>query len=395
MQSFAPNLSNFPRKTLIAAALAVAGVVAVIVLLTGGGTQAPPSGAPAVTVAQPLKQQVTDWYEYTGQFAPVEYVELRARVSGYVTEIHFTDGQMVKKGDLLFVIDPRPYENALASARARADQAGASREFASRQLNRAGELRQRDFVAQSTLDQRTQESRGAGAGAEAARASVRDAELNLEFTRVVAPISGRVSARQVSIGNLINGGGTATLLTTIVSLDPIWFNFDMSEADYLALQRSPFGRAAAGRIDVPADIRLEDESGWPRHARLDFLDNQMDRGTGTIRARAVLDNADQFITPGTFGRVRLAASAPYDGLLVPDSAIVTDQSRKLVMTVGPDGTVVPKPVRLGSLVGGLRVVADGIGADDKVIINGLMRARPGTKVAPEAGTIAADPAVQK
>jgi len=369
-------------RPLVFSALAAIAVAALATWQFGGQpAQQAARGAPAVTVAKPVAREVVDWNEYTGQFAAVEFVELRARVGGTLTEIHFTDGQMVKKGDLLFVIDPRPYEIALASAQARLDQAGSSQVFAHRQLGRAGELREKDFVSQSVVDQRVQESQGAGAGVTAARAAVRDADLNLEFTRIVAPVSGRVSTHEVSVGNLINANSTR--LTTIVSLDPIHFDFDISEADYLGLQR---GALAEGKMPE-VEIRLADETGWPRKGRLDFIDNQVDRGAGTIRARAVFDNADHFIAPGVFGRIRLAASAPYQALLVPDSSVITDQQRKLVMSVAADGTVVPKPVSLGPLVDGLRVVRAGLGPDDQVVINGLMRARPGGKVTPQPGTI--------
>ena len=313
----------------------------------------------------------------------------RARVSGYLTEIHFTDGQQVNKGDLLFVIDPRPYEIAVASARAKLDQAAGTKEFAKRQLTRAGELRRNDFVPESTFDQRIEESRGAGATVQAAYAALRDAELNLQFTRVTAPVSGRISARQVSIGNLVSGGAnipSPTLLTTIVSQDPIYFSFDMSETEYLAQARRFQANPEAGLLGAAAAIRLMDETGWPHEGKIDFVDNQIDKGTGTIRARAILANGDHAVTPGAFGRVKLAASVPYDALLVPDTAIVTDQSRKLVMTV-KDGAVAPKMVTLGPVQGALRVVKSGLAPEDQVIINGLLRARPGAKVTPQPGKI--------
>ncbi|TAN59473.1 MAG: efflux RND transporter periplasmic adaptor subunit [Magnetospirillum sp.] len=387
-----PNGFSLPLPALLIGALALLGVAAGVVSFTGtSSTSAPtaPAGGPPVTVATPAARGVIDWSEYTGQFTAVDYVEVRARVSGYLTEIHFTDGQQVAKGDLLFVIDPRPYEIAAASARAKLDQAAGTKEFAKRQLNRAGELHRKDFVAESTLDQRTEESRGAGATAEAARAALRDAELNLQFTRITAPISGRISARQVSVGNLVSGGPNIpapTLLTTIVSQDPIYFSFDMSESDYLVQSRRAQAKPDAGILGAAAVIRLMDETGWPHEGRIDFVDNQIDKGTGTIRTRAVLANADRSITPGAFGRVRMAASDSYDALLVPDTAIVTDQSRKLVMTV-KDGTVTPKVVRLGPIQDGLRVVRNGIAPDDQVIINGLMRARPGAKVTAQPGKI--------
>jgi RND family efflux transporter MFP subunit len=377
-------MDSSPRRsrTFLLGGLAALGVAAGAAWLftSSGPTGGPPPGAPPVTVAHPLTRPVTDWNEYTGQFNAVDYVEVRARVNGYLTEIHFTDGQMVNKGDLLFVIDPRPYEIALASARAKLDQAAGTKEFARRQLARASELNRKEFVAESTLDQRTEESRGAGATAQAAMAAVRDAELNLQFTRVVAPISGRISAKQVSVGNLVAGGSgvsNPTLLTTIVSQDPIQIGFDMPEADFLAL---------AGRgnlVGAPVQLTFGDDR---REGGIDFVDNQIDRGSGTIRVRAAVANPEGRIPVGAFARVRLAASAPYQALMVPDSAIATDQSRRMVMTV-KDGTVTPKVVRLGPKEGNLRVVKDGLAPEDDVIINGLMRARPGSKVTAQPGKI--------
>lgn len=354
---------------------------------------AAPPPPPAVTVSPPLKHELVEWDEFTGQFAGVEYVEIRARVSGYLTEVDFKDGQIVKKGDLLFVIDPRPFENALASARAQQAQAQARLELANRQVQRSSELRQRDFASQSVLDERLEEMRQAAGALDAAKAAMADAELNLEFTRITAPVGGRISRHEVSVGNLVAGGnsGGTTLLTTIVSLDPIYFYFDMSEADYLAYQRA----AASGKIrstrdgKVPVYVKLTDEKDWPREGQLDFVDNQVDRGAGTIRARAVLENPGFFITPGQFGRIRIPGSEPYEALLVPDQAIVTDQSRKLLMTVSEDGTVVPKVVRPGPIYDGLRIIRSGIDPGDRIIINGMVRARPGAKVTPQPGEIEA------
>lgn len=394
----APAPRKFPVPLLVIAALVVLGAGAAwFSLKSGGPGHAPqPQGGPPVTVANPIKHQVTDWVEYTGQFTPVDYVEVRARVSGYLTEIHFTDGQMVKKGDLLFVIDPRPFENALMSARARLRQASSSKELASRQLNRAGELQRREFLAQSTLDQRESESQTASAGANAAMAEVRDAELNLEFTRITAPISGRISARNISVGNLVTAGGSSgsgTLLTTIASHDPMYFRFDMSEADFLVFQRTQqaIAAAASGELDVPVNLRLMDETGWPHQGRLTFIDNQVDKSSGTIRVRATVANSNGFIAPGSFGRARMPASAPFEALMVPDSAIATDQNRKIVMTVTADNTVAPRPVELGPLVDGLRAIRSGLKPDDRIIITGLMRARPGAKVTPQPGQIQTAP----
>jgi multidrug efflux system membrane fusion protein len=378
-----PRRSRLSLPVLLLGGLALLGLAAGIVSFTSQPSTPPGAGGPGalpVTVASPISRQVIDWSEYTGQFAAVDHVEVRARVSGYLTEVHFTDGQMVNKGDLLFVIDPRPYEIAQASARARLDQAMGTREFTKRQLARASTLNRKEFVAESTLDQRTEESRGAGATAEVARAALRDAELNLQFTRVTAPISGRIGAKQVSVGNLVTGGSGASLLTTIVSQDPIHVTFDLTEADYLAQAKR--GNPVGAKVQV----RLMGESGWPREGRLDFIDNQIDKGTGTIRARAVLANPNGEVPAGAFGRLRLATSEPYQALMVPDTAIVTDQSRKLLMTV-KDGTVVPKPVKPGPKDGELRVIKEGLAPEDQVVINGLMRARPGARVTPQPGKI--------
>ena len=350
-----------------------------------------PAPPPAVTVSQPIRRELAEWDEYTGQFAAKEYVEIRARVSGYLTEIHFEDGQIVKEGDLLFVIDPRPYEATLAAARAQLAQANAQVDLATQQLNRSAELRKKDFEPASNYDQRVSDLKVATAATESAKAAIRSAELNVGFTRITAPLAGRISNHQVSVGNLVSGSDSATTpaLTTIVSLDPIYFYFDMSEGDYLTYQRA----TAAGKLDEARDsspvyVRLTDETEWPRRGLLNFIDNQVDRGAGTIRARATFANSDFFVTPGQFGRIRIAASERYNAILIPDGAVVTDQSRKVVMTVKDDGTVEPKVVRPGPMTDdGLRIIRSGIEPSDRVIINGLTRARPGGKVTPQPGKI--------
>jgi len=350
-----------------------------------------PAAPPAVTVSQPIRRELAEWDEYTGQFAAKEYVEIRARVSGYLTEIHFADGQIVKEGDLLFVIDPRPYEATLAAARAQLAQANAQVDLATQQLNRSAELRKKDFEPASNYDQRVSDLKVATAATESAKAAIRSAELNVGFTRITAPLTGRISNHQVSVGNLVSGSDSATTpaLTTIVSLDPIYFYFDMSEGDYLTYQRA----TAAGKLDEARDsspvyVRLTDETEWPRRGLLNFIDNQVDRGAGTIRARATFANSDFFVTPGQFGRIRIAASERYNAILIPDAAVVTDQSRKVVMTVKDDGTVEPKVVRPGPMTDdGLRIIRSGLAPTDRVIINGLVRARPGGKVTPQPGKI--------
>ena len=348
--------------------------------------------APPVTVARPVQRELIEFDEYTGQFAAVDFVEIRARVSGYLQSINFTDGQLVKKGDLLFVIDPRPFEIARDQAKAQLAQAEARLDLANRQLQRAAELRQRDFASGSTFDERQQEMRVAAAAVDTAKAQIRSAELDLEFSHIAAPIAGRIGQHEVSVGNLVTGGagGATTLLTTIVSLDPIYLVFDMSEADYLAYERAAAkGNLGDTRENKPlVEARLADEKQWSRRGLLDFLDNQVNRSSGTIRARGIIPNPGLFLTPGQFARLRIPASDRYGAILVPDSALVTDQARKLVMTVKEDGTVVPKEVRPGPTTDdGLRIIRAGLSPDDRIVIDGLMRARPGAKVTPQPGKI--------
>jgi RND family efflux transporter MFP subunit len=383
-----------------------AGSLAALVLLAGGAAllgpkflnhtssaseQAAMPPPPPVTVSAPLQRDIASWTTFTGQFSAVDYVELRAQVSGYLTEIHFTDGQIVHQGDLLFVVDPRPYEIALQQATAQLATAVASLDLANRQITRTAALKRDDFASGELLDQRVQQQRSAQAAVEQAKAAVRSAQLNLDFTHITAPITGRISTHRVSLGNLVQGGpgaASSTLLTTLVSLDPIHLDFDMSEGDYLTYQRYLQAQHGGKPVDHTVEAELSDEHGWQHRGVLDFIDNQMDRSSGTIHARATLPNPNLFIAAGQFARLRLPTSADKPTLLLPDSAITSDQSRKLVMTVASDGTVVPKPVELGPLSGNLRVIASGLAPTDRVIINGLMRARPGSKVTPQPSTIA-------
>jgi RND family efflux transporter MFP subunit len=353
---------------------------------------ADPPPAPAVTVSPPLQRELVEWDEFTGQFWAKDSVEIRARVSGYLTEIHFTDGQIVNRGDLLFVIDPRPYEATEAAAQAQLGQATAQAELAQRQLGRSAELRKKDFEPASSYDQRVSELKVATAAIESAKAAIRSAQLNVEFTHITAPLTGRIGNHQVSVGNLVSGSDSASApaLTTIVSLDPIWFYFDMSEGDYLAYQRAAAsGKLGETRGNSPVVyVRLADEKDWKREGVLNFVDNQVDRGAGTIRLRAEFSNPDFFLTPGQFGRIRIPGSEKYTAMLVPDAALVTDQSRKLAMTVAEDGTVVPKVVRPGPMTDdGLRIIRSGLAVNDRIVIDGLVRARPGGKVTPQPGNI--------
>jgi RND family efflux transporter MFP subunit len=357
------------------------------------GTPGAAASAPVlpVTVSKPLKQTITEWDEYTGQFEAVDSVEIRARVSGYLDQIGFQDGQMVKQGDLLFVIDPRPFEITLKSAQSALNSANARLALAKQQLGRAQELKKSDFTSQSTLDQRQQEMLSAAADAQVAQAAINAAQLNLDFTRITSPIAGRVGRHEVSIGNLVTGGegGSTTLLTSVVSLDPIRLSFDMSEAEFLAYQR----RTAEGKMKstrdggVDVEAHLTDETDWTLKGNLDFVNNQVDRTAGTIRARAVFPNPGLLITPGQFGRIRIPGSEPHEAILIPESAIVSDQSAKIVMTVDEHGKVFPKPIRVGPGYGNLRIVRDGLSGDETIIIDGLLRARPGATVAPQPGKI--------
>jgi len=354
------------------------------------GPAAPPP--PAVTVSKPLVRDIQEWTDFTGQFEARESVEVRPRVSGYLESINFTDGQLVKKGDLLFVIEPRPFELALETAKAQQAQAEAQLELGKAQLARTAQLRKNDYATQETYDERLSQVNIAAASRDSAIAAVNQAQLNLDYTRVTAPVSGRMGRHEVSIGNLITGGtsGSTTLLTTIVSLDPIWLSFFVSEGDGMTykrlVQKGEIKSARENTVEVQG--QLMDEKSWTLKGAIDFVDNQYDRNSGTIRVRASFPNADLFITPGQFGRVRVPMSQLRPTILVPDAAVVTDQSVKMLFTVTPDGTVVPKPVELGPVTDdGLRVVRSGVTPDDQIIISGLLRARPGQKVTPEQGKI--------
>ena len=342
---------------------------------------APPP--PTVTVSAPLSRTIARSTDFTGQFSAIDQVDLRAQVSGYLTEIHFTDGQVVRKGDLLFVIDPRPYDIALQQAVAQYQTAVAAMDLANKQVVRTTNLTRDDFASRELLDQRVQAQLAAVAAIDQAKASIHAAQLNLDFTRITAPFGGRVSMRRVSLGSLV---GSSTVLTSIVSLDPIHLDFDMSEADTLAYKR--FLASGQPGLDHVVQVSLDDETGWPRRGDLNFIDNAVDRSSGTLHARATVANADLLITPGQFARLRLPVSGPRPVLMVPDAALVTDQSRKLLMVVAADGTVTPRPVEIGALDDDrLRVITKGLAPTDQVVIAGLMRVRPGGKVTPQPGKI--------
>ena len=352
-------------------------------------SSAPP--LPPVTVAQPLQKSITEWDEYTGRFTALETVEIRARVSGFIDSVHFHEGQIVKKDDLLFVIDQRPYQIAVEQAKADIERAQAKLDIGTQDVNRATPLLQDRTLTEREFDTRKSVQRDASGQLASANAALKQAQLNLEWTEVRAPIAGRISDKRVDAGNLISGGQTgATLLSVIVSIDPIHFVFDGSEADFLHYLRLAAAGTRPSSRDAPnpVAVRLADETEFTHQGRMDFVDNAINPKTGTIRARAVFDNKDGFLTPGFFGRLRLFGGT-HDALLIPDGAIASDQASKIVFTVADDGTVGTKRVELGPIVDGLRVVRSGLAPTDRIVIDGLPRARPGQKVKAEDGTIKA------
>jgi membrane fusion protein, multidrug efflux system len=374
---------SVPPPFLVLLALSVAGVLAGC---DRPASQAAAPPAPPVTVAEPVKRTVTDWDEFTGRFDAVEEVQVRPRVGGFVNSVEFQDGAIVHAGDLLYVIDPRPFEAVAEQADGQLSDARAKVELAKRELDRALNLVQTNAVSEQVVDQRRQALQAAHAAEVQAEGALKAAKLNIEFTHVLAPITGRVSRHLVSPGNLVQGSdtGTSTLLTSIVSLDPIYIYFDMDEATYIKNSKLWFeGKRPSSRdTPNPVQVTLSGETKPSHEGTINFLDNRLDVSTGTLRSRAVIKNTDLSILPGQFGRVRLIGSAPYDTLLIPDTAIATDQSRKIVFVVKPDDTVEARPVTLGPLDEGLRVVREGLKAEDRVIVDGIQRARVGAKVNP-------------
>jgi multidrug efflux system membrane fusion protein len=379
------------------ARVAAAAVLAFLVASCGGSAPPSPPPAPTVTVAAPIKRTIFDFDEYVGRFVAVDSVEVRARVSGYLDSVGFKDGQIVKQGDLLFTIDKRPFQNALDQARANLVQAKSNLAFTESDFTRGQQLVRDKTITDQTFEQRSQAYRNAQASVSNAEAAVRQAELDVEFTDLRAPVNGRIGDRRVSPGNLVTGGtgGNTTLLATIVSTDPIRFEFTFDEASYLRYERlSKGGQDVASRgAGVKVALKLIDENDFDHEGQMDFVDNVIDRSTGTIRGRAVFENANGVFTTGMFARVRVPASPAFEALLVPDAAVGTEQARRFVLTVNGENTVAPKYVTLGQVTNdGLRVIKDGLGPDDRVIVNGLLRARPGQKVTPqEQGAASAAP----
>jgi multidrug efflux system membrane fusion protein len=353
-------------------------------LLRDGAPQAAAAPAPVLTVAAPIARDVTLWDEYIGRFEASKAVEVRPRVSGAIAAIHFTDGQIVRQGQPLFTIDPRPYRAALAEARASAASARSDLALARLELERAGRLVDVEAVSQSEIDRLRARVNAANAALAGADARIAARALDVEFTVVRAPLSGRISDRQIDAGNLVSAGDAGgTLLTTINALDPVYFTFQGSEALFLKTKREGGDKGAA------VEVRLQDESDYRWKGQLDFTDNGLDPRSGTIRARASFRNPEMFLTPGMFGNMRLSTGQTARALLIPAAAVQTDQARKIVYVVGKDGTVAAKPVELGPEVDGLRVIRSGLTPADQIVINGYQFARPGTKAVTKAGKIAA------
>ncbi len=366
------------------------------ILLGCGGKPPAAPPPPAVTVAVVPEREVTEWDEFTGRMEAVDAVEIRPRVSGYIQRVDFAEGKEVRKGEVLFEIDPRPYQADLARAEAQLEQARTAAALASKEVGRAQRLVDVQAISREEFDSRTSAEANSEAAVRAAEAAVQTAKLNLEWTRVRAPIAGRVSNAEVTPGNLVQAGPpTATLLTTVVSLDPIYVYFEGDEQTYLKYS----GLARAGTRPSSRDVRnpiylglMNEDGHFPHKGYVDFVDNQLNPQTGTIRARAVFSNKDRLFTPGLFARLRLIGSGKYRATLVLDRAVGTDQDKKFVLVLKPDNTVDYRPVQLGRLIEGLRVITSGLKEGDKVVINGIQRVRPGMKVTPTLAAMSPDSA---
>lgn len=360
-------------------------VVAFLALLMAGcerqvgAAQGAPPAAPQVSIAQVISRPITEFDEFTARFEAVERVELRPRVSGYIASVNFTQGREVKKGDVLVVIDPRPYQAELKRAQAQLAQARSQLELSRSERDRAIKLLAARAISREEYDTRLSGSVEASANVDAAAAAVETAALNLEFTRATAPISGIVGRAEVTAGNLVTSG--QTLLTTLVSIDPIYVSFDGDEQAYLKYLE--LGRSPNANAHQPVYVGLADESGYPHQGVMVFVNNEIDAATGTVRARGLFENHSRAFMPGMFARVKLPGNAPHPAVLINDSAIGTDQNAKYVLVVGADNKAQYRPVDLGPMVDGLRVVRTGLTAGDSIVVNGLQRVRPGAVISPE------------
>jgi multidrug efflux system membrane fusion protein len=362
------------------------------------GQQPPPP--PAVSVVQPVAREVVEWDEYIGRLESPETVEVRARVSGYLDKVHFKEGKEVKKGDLLFTIDPRPYQAEFDHANAEYERAVSQTDLAKNDFERAKRLIATKAISEEDYDTKSKTYTAAQAAVRSAKATLDSAKLNLEFTQIHAPIEGRISRAVVTEGNLISSGvagSGATLLTTIVSLNPLYLYGDADERSvlkYLHLRREGT-RVSARDEQIPAEMGLADEAGFPHKGYMDFVDNRIDPGTGTMRARGVFSNADHSLSPGFFGRIRIPGSGKYPALLIPDRALGSDQAQKFVYVVNAEKKVEFRPVRIGPMIDGLRVVKEGLKPGEQVIMEGLMRVRPGVVVDAKPWEAPAQPTAAK
>jgi RND family efflux transporter MFP subunit len=374
----------------------VPGVVAVMLALVAGCGERPPRAdapAPAVTFAKPVQREVIEWDEYTGRLEPVESVDVRARVSGLIESAPFREGANVKKGDMLFIIDVRPFRAELNSRIADVAKAKAQVLQTTSDLKRIQEAVKSSAVSQRDLDAAKAALDRAKAELAAAQAAQEAAQLNVDWCYVISPIDGRISNKRVTEGNLVNGGaGDATLLTTVVLQNPIYCYVDVDEASVLKYaQLAREGRRVSARYrQIPIFMAVASEVGFPHEGVVDFVDNRIDPGTGTVRGRGVFTNGDGFLQPGMFARVRIPGSGRYQAVLVPDAAVTTDQNQKLLMVVSGDNVVQPRPVTLGALFGEFRVITSGVSTDDRVVVNGLLHARPGAKVSPQETVLSTD-----
>jgi RND family efflux transporter MFP subunit len=371
-----------------ALSLVAAGVIEGPRLLASPPAEVIAVSPPAVSVAVPVQRSLATRVQFLGQFSAVQNVELRPQVGGALTQIGFKDGDIVQKGDLLFQIDPTPYEIKLSEATAQLETAHSRLDLAKQEFFRADSLKKTGYGSIEIADQRAAEQRAAQAAVNNAEASIRDAQFDLDHTRITAPFTGRIGTHQVSIGNLISGSraGTTptTLLATLVSTDSIYLNFDMSEADYMTFLRNRHEGAA---VSDKVQVSLADEKTFTHEGMLDFIDNTLDRSSGTIHARATIRNSDGLLTPGGFARVRLEVAPPSPTFLLPDVAVLPDQSEHIVMTVGPTNVVTAKHVQVGDLRNGLRVIHSGLDASDRVIVDNIPVVHVGATVAPHATSV--------
>lgn len=379
-----PGIKVWGGVTALVVLVAAAVVVGPRLLHGSPASAVAAPAAPAVTVSQPLQKELRGRIQLLGQFSAVDQVELRAQVGGTLNYIGFKDGDIVRKGELLFIIDPTPYQIRVDQSTAQVAKARARLELATQELSRAQTLQKTDAGSVENVEQRLGEERSAQAALDEAEALVRDAKFDLDHTRILAPFSGRIGTHLVSVGNLISGnrggGNATTLLGVIVSLDPIYLNFDMSEADYLTFQRERTSQKAA--LANKVEVSLGDEARFTRQGILNFVDNTLDRSSGTIHTRATVPNRDLFLTPGAFGRVRINLSTPRQVLLVPDASVAADQTDRVALVVGPDDVVKAKKVQTGGLRYGLRVIYSGLNSSDRVIVGGGPTVAPGTKTLP-------------